>query len=115
MKVTVRNPEFARKNIWFFEQPEFFEYEGEEVKLKWTTPGELCLTTGIMDFPVRVIQRKNIVKINNKPVDQKMDTQVITKVIKGSKGDEYIVTNANGKWACSCPGFQFRKSCKHTT
>lgn len=113
MKVTVRNPEFERKNVWMFEQPEFFEYEGEEVKLKQATSEELCLTTGNPEWPVRVIQRRNIVKIDGKTVG-KTEAKVITKVVKGSKGNEYVVTGANGKWNCTCPGFQFRHSCKHT-
>lgn len=113
MKVIVRNPEFERKHIWFFEQPEFFEYEGEEVKLKHANPDELCLTTGIQEWPVRVIQRKNIVKIDGKSV-KKAEAKVITRIIKGSKGNEYIVTGSNGRWNCTCPGFQFRHSCKHT-
>jgi hypothetical protein len=25
----------------------------------------------------------------------------------------YEVTNVNGKWACTCVGFQFRRDCKH--
>ena len=32
----------------------------------------------------------------------------------GSKGDIYIVeTWRDGKATCSCPGYSFRKSCKH--
>ena len=45
----------------------------------------------------------------------KVESKTITKVIKGSKGNEYIVTGSNGKWTCTCPGFQFRHSCKHTS
>lgn len=114
MKVTVQNPEYARKNVWMFEQPEYFEYEGEEVKVKHANPDELALTTGNPEWPVRIIQRRRIVKIDGKAI-KKAETQIITKVIKGSKGNEYIVTGANGKWNCTCPGFQFRKSCKHTS
>ncbi len=113
MKVTVLNPEFARKGVWFFEQPEFFEYEGEEVKVKWANPDELALSTGNPEFPFRIIQRKRIVKIDSKTV-KPAEAKVVTKVIKGSKGNEYVVTGSNGKWNCTCPGFQFRKSCKHT-
>ncbi len=113
MKVTVSNPEFGRKNVWFFEQPEFFEYEGEEVKVKHATVDELALSTGNPEWPVRIIQRKQIVKIDGKTV-KKSVAEVVTKVIKGSKGNEYVVTGSNGKWNCTCPGFQFRKSCKHT-
>lgn len=112
MKVIVRNPEHARQSVWFFEQPEFFEYEGEEVKVKWATADELALSTGNPEFPFRIIQKSRIVKIDGKPFENKAVT--VTKVVKGSKGNEYVVTGSNGKWSCTCPGFQFRKSCKHT-
>lgn len=34
-------------------------------------------------------------------------------VVKGSKGDEYKVSEINGNWACTCSGFKFRGACKH--
>ena len=97
MKITVRNPEFNRPGIWFFEQPEFFEYEGEEVAVKWLRPDQIALSTGNPEFPFRVISRNKIVSINNK------------------QGDSYTVTIGNGKSHCTCSGFQFRRTCKHVT
>ena len=34
-------------------------------------------------------------------------------IVKGSKGDEYRVTELNGNLSCSCSGFRFRSKCKH--
>ncbi len=35
--------------------------------------------------------------------------------VKGSKGNWYTITKmTNGKELCSCPGFQYRRFCKHT-
>lgn len=38
-----------------------------------------------------------------------------TKQIRGSTGKTYtLIRQPNGKWTCDCPGFQYRRFCKHT-
>lgn len=34
-------------------------------------------------------------------------------IVKGSRGDEYKVTELNGNLSCTCSGFRFRGKCKH--
>jgi hypothetical protein len=34
-------------------------------------------------------------------------------IVKGSKGDEYKVTENSGNFNCSCSGWRFRGACKH--
>jgi hypothetical protein len=36
-------------------------------------------------------------------------------IVKGSKGDEYRVTELNGNYSCTCSGFKFRGQCRHIT
>jgi hypothetical protein len=36
-----------------------------------------------------------------------------TWVVKGSRGDEYKVSEVNGNLSCTCSGFRFRGSCRH--
>ena len=33
--------------------------------------------------------------------------------VQGSKGDTYTVSDNGGTWTCSCPGFGWRRKCKH--
>jgi uncharacterized Zn finger protein len=34
-------------------------------------------------------------------------------MVKGSKGDEYRITEVNGNLSCTCSGFRFRGDCRH--
>ena len=94
--------------------PEFNEYTGTVVHENWYGPERIGITYDVRGHPVRVIDRARIVEIggakftheNAKPVRE-------TIVVSGSKGNSYIVTKDNGKVSCSCPGFGFRKTCKH--
>jgi hypothetical protein len=33
--------------------------------------------------------------------------------VQGSKGNTYTVRVRAGQWFCSCPGFGFRRKCRH--
>ena len=36
-------------------------------------------------------------------------------IVKGSRGDEYRVSENRGEWTCTCSGFKFRGQCRHIT
>ena len=38
---------------------------------------------------------------------------VATYDVKGSTGNTYTVTNDAGAWTCTCPGFGWRRRCRH--
>jgi hypothetical protein len=75
-------------------------------------------------MPVRVIEFDKVVKLNNQlihrdgkggakiPKSESEEPKVIK--VKGSKGNTYLITLfPTGKKTCTCPGFGFRKTCKH--
>ena len=33
--------------------------------------------------------------------------------VQGSKGSKYAVRLSGGVWSCSCPGYSFRRKCRH--
>ena len=110
MQVTVRNPLFG-SSAYHFHQPEFFTYEGESVTLKHVGADSLALSTGISDFPIRVIPRSWIASIDGATYTH-TSSQTLSKIVKGSKGEEYVVT-LGARPTCTCTGFAFRKTCKH--
>ncbi len=94
--------------------PEFNVYTGTIVREKFFDADEIGITTGDSRFPFRRIHRSQIVEVSGAKIDYtpvKSVREVIT--VQGSKGNTYIVTKENGKATCTCPGFGFRKTCKH--
>ena len=79
---------------------------------KWLSADEFCLQTGNKEFPISVINLKSI-------VDLKILNGSTTKTrkfkVKGSKGDEYLVTLSDNHYSCHCIGFKYHSKCKHIT
>lgn len=94
---------------------EFNTYTGTVMREKWFDSDEIGLTTGNPDFTFRRIKRERIVEVNGATVEyiKPVETPKVSIEVKGSKGDTYIVTKEHGKSSCTCPGFGFRRTCKH--
>ena len=109
MNVTVQKTLYGRKTK--------IVYSGEEMPLpKWVDYPAIALSTGDRQFPVRIIAREHITKIDNELVEQKFVAEPVAKraiKVSGSKGNTYLVT-IDGKYkSCTCSGFQFRRNCRH--
>lgn len=66
--------------------------------------------------PIRIDTRGrkfvvNPVQFETKLKEEEPDGRVW--VVKGSKGDEYKVSESGGNFNCTCSGFRFRGACKH--
>jgi len=96
-------------------QNEYNIYTGTIMREKWFESDEIGITTGNPEFPFRRIRRNRIVEVNGATVDyvKPVENTKVTIEVKGSKGDTYIVTKEQGKSSCTCPGFSFRRTCKH--
>jgi len=94
-------------------------YRGTVVKpFNWIDDYDFCLTTSDSAFPVRIVDIRNVKEM--KFIDGTEATVAETAVPKirswtvdGSKGNQYIVTNDNGKWSCDCVAGKFGRHCKH--
>lgn len=83
-------------------------------------PASFRITTGNPNYPEAIISLKRVTKL----VDAdglETDADAIkeqapshhTWVVEGSNGKSYTVTQAGEQWSCTCPGFGFRRQCKH--
>lgn len=85
---------------------------------KFTPPDFVRLVTDF-DSPVRVREIPLYRVTNIKYADGTTATSKAAKdetrtwLVEGSKGSKYTVVRSRNIWTCTCPGFQFRKSCRH--
>lgn len=82
------------------------------------------MTTGKAYPAISVVTLKRIISMESLDggeiaVSAKPVIDVLTRVVKGSvskktgQANEYVVTKANGRYSCTCVGFQFHGTCKH--
>ena len=92
---------------------QFNEYSGKILpNPKWVAQDAITLSTGISEFPFRIIERERIIGLGEAaPVAAPRSE---TFIVQGSKpGSTYTVTRDGSQWSCTCVGFGFRKDCKH--
>lgn len=110
--ITVRNNiyQFRSRYASYIRIPEFENFSGT---VKFLTPTIVHLTTGDRYFPIRVIERKDIV--GDFVPEPKITVEQITPTweVKGSKGNTYTVSKDGNYYNCTCAGFSFRHRCKH--
>lgn len=84
---------------------------------KFVDPNAFVLSVNCQLAPVREFNLKNVVDIQYfdgiEAASNNVDSEVKILVVKGSKGDEYVVTKEGNKTSCTCLGFSFRRSCRH--
>ena len=73
-------------------------------------------TIKVFKNPIRIDVRGRKFVINSvqfKTQLKEEEPEGRTWTVKGSKGDEYKITELNGNLSCTCSGFRFRGDCKH--
>lgn len=115
MKLIVKNPMWDRRHLYFIHIDQFNIFYGDLLPTpSWVGKDAICISADIPS-KMRIIPRHQIISIDDKAQEPTPETPLSKKTFKvnGSKGNVYTVT-INGKYKnCTCPGFGFRRSCKH--
>jgi hypothetical protein len=89
-----------------------------EKATRFTPPNFVRIVTDF-DSPVRIreipLHRVTSLEYSDGRTAGRAATKENTQTwsVEGSKGSRYTVVRTQSTWACTCPGFQFRKSCRH--
>lgn len=89
-----------------------------EKATRFTPPNFVRIVTDF-DSPVRVREIPLDRITNIEYADGRLGTiqliedQSKTWTVQGSRGSQYVIVRSKNSWSCTCPGFQFRRSCKH--
>jgi hypothetical protein len=112
--VQVKNPQWSQRSKYAFPMEEFNTYTGEVVPSpRWVGPDQICIGTGNVSFPFRVIDLDRIHGQTSEmaPADESLRS---SWTVAGSKaGQTYLVTRQGLQWSCNCLGFGYRRSCTH--
>lgn len=110
--VKVKNVLWDKRDAYEFPIPEFNYYEGEIVYQKWFKTSQIGLTTDKPNFPFRVIEKSNIVEVDDKSVDFTKEVPPVRIQVQGRTGT-YTITAGTEVTRCTCPGFSYRSKCRH--
>ena len=93
------------------------EITGEQLNtVKWLTPDQIAVANPQHPNGFSIIDKRNILWIRDAKGSKatvKVDSDYKQWTVKGSKGNEYLVIRQKGSYTCSCPGYTFRKNCRH--
>lgn len=103
----------------FWADTDYHEITGEVIKSpSWLKPTEFAVSNPAHPNGFSVINMTNVVDIRDadgREYKFTTDPSVRVWTVTGSKGDEYTVKCQDGEYSCSCPGFMYRKHCRHIT
>ena len=91
--------------------------EGEVVQSIFRDPFMFAVKTGDPDHPVSEYNAKSLHVVKIEYViggSNQVATDKKAWKVKSEDGKRvYLVQRVNGKFSCTCKGFEFRKDCKH--
>ena len=115
--VTVSNPLVASAHLYAKGVvPKTLTFTGTVFPTqKWQDAHKVFnLSTGQKQFQFREIELGSVIAVDGVAQKIKVDPpKTRVWVVKGSKGNDYTVTETAGRRTCTCTGFGFRRTCRH--
>lgn len=109
--------EWHMPNFW--SDIQYNEITGEVIKSpNWLTAQQFAVANENHPSGFSVIDLSHVVDIRDADgKEYKFTANPGIKVwtVTGSKGNEYTVKCQDGQYSCTCPGFMYRKHCRHIT
>jgi len=113
VKLKVRSPLWDRREAYAYPIAQFEVYTGTVLSSPtWVGADAICLATGDVRFPFRVIEKARIEGYSRGPASPKA-LQTAWTVPGGKPGQTYLVTREGSRWGCNCVGFGYRRACSH--
>ena len=84
--------------------------------IKWLTPDEIAITNPSHPNGFSILHKRNILWIKDlqgRKATVQVDPDYRQWTVQGSKGNSYLVIRSKGSYNCTCPGFTYRKTCRH--
>ena len=102
------------RNIYYYSKDEY-EYKSYKGRIvsneRWVSADSFTIETGNPNYPISVISLHNV---SNVKIIKGYKVPVRKFKVKGSHG-EYIVTQNNKHFSCTCVGYKYHAKCKHIT
>ena len=109
---------FPKRSYWHPENYEDYTLTGAVIPSpKWLQPDQIAVSNPQHPNGFSIISLDHVVDLKTadgasvKIALPSQDYQEWT--FTGSKGNSYLVIRTKGKYNCTCPGFTFRKHCRH--
>ena len=100
---TAKNP----SNSGVYPYPSEKEYIGHVLHFSWLSENEFGLTTGDIDAPVRILDKRDIIQAW---IDRSNNGDNV-KIVDS----KYVVTAGPfNRYSCTCTAYKYRNRCSHT-
>jgi|LakMenE18May11ns_1017448.scaffolds.fasta_scaffold9263101_2 hypothetical protein len=112
IKIVSKNPTYAFRDRYAKSMyiPEYNTYIGRYLpRPSWLSKDEFMLTTGDIDSPVRIIDKRNVTEVK---IDKSNRPDGVY-LVDGEKRKYVVTSGPFGRFSCNCTAFGYRKWCSH--